>query len=179
LPSIVKAEAEALTKIATDDGADLVDAAVVRHWESGRYNAEWYAIGNASAGKIADSIEVSACWSELAPLYRDVMAAIAPICTKSMGHVSHCYSTGASIYFICFLEHEDAAALRQNYETLWSTIMDKTLAHGGSISHHHGIGLARAGTLRRELGAVHGLLQTIKDAVDPQGLLNPAKLGLR
>jgi alkyldihydroxyacetonephosphate synthase len=179
LPSIVRAEAEALTKIATDDGADLVDAAIVRHWESGRYNAEWYAIGNAGAGKIADSIEVSACWSELAPLYRDVMAAIAPICTKSMGHVSHCYSTGASIYFICFLEHEDAATLRQNYETLWSTIMDKTLAHGGSISHHHGIGLARAGTLRRELGAVHGLLQTIKDAVDPQGLLNPAKLGLR
>jgi alkyldihydroxyacetonephosphate synthase len=179
LPSIVKAEAEALTEIAMNHGAEPVDAAVVRHWENGRYNAEWYAIGNAGANRIADSIEVSASWSEVAPLYRDVMAAIAPLCTKSMGHVSHCYSTGASIYFICFLEHEDPATLRRHYASLWATIMDRTLAHGGSISHHHGIGLARADTLHRELGDVHRLLQTIKDAVDPRGLLNPGKFGLR
>lgn len=179
LASMVTAEAAAFASIARDHGAAPVDEGVARFWEAGRYNAEWYRAGNAGADRIADSIEVAAPWTQLAPLYRDVMATLAPVCDKAMGHFSHFYSTGSSLYFIAFLQDADAARLRRRYEKLWSTVMDRTLAHGGTISHHHGVGLARASVLQRELGSAHLLLSKIKDALDPKGIFNPGKLGLQ
>jgi alkyldihydroxyacetonephosphate synthase len=176
--AVVDAELATLQQLAVSAGATVEDPAVAKHWEAGRYNAEWYEAGNAGANKIADSIEVSASWSELAPLYRDVMAAISPFCRRAMGHVSHCYTSGASIYFICFLENEDPAMLRTSYARVWNAVMERTLEHGGSISHHHGIGLVRAGHLPAELGSAHGLLRKVKGALDPEGTLNPGKLGI-
>jgi alkyldihydroxyacetonephosphate synthase len=49
---------------------------------------------------------------------------------------------------------------------------------GGSLSHHHGVGLNRARFMVDALGA--GAMQTleaIKAALDPKGILNPGKLG--
>ena len=55
-----------------------------------------------------------------------------------------------------------------------------TAAMEGTLSAEHGLGMAKAPVIKHELGAV-GLevMQTIKDAMDPEGILNPAKLGLR
>jgi alkyldihydroxyacetonephosphate synthase len=53
------------------------------------------------------------------------------------------------------------------------------LRHGAELSHHHGGGLARSRFAAESLGEAHGLLQRIKDALDPEGVLNPGKLGLR
>jgi alkyldihydroxyacetonephosphate synthase len=50
--------------------------------------------------------------------------------------------------------------------------------NGGSISHHHGIGLVRAPYLPDALGAGFEVLKKLKAALDPRGILNPGKLGL-
>ena len=50
---------------------------------------------------------------------------------------------------------------------------------GGALSHHHGVGLNRARFVADALGAGFGVLQSVKDALDPNGILNPGKLGLR
>ena len=49
---------------------------------------------------------------------------------------------------------------------------------GGAISHHHGIGLNRARFLPDALGPAFDVLATVKEALDPNGILNPGKLGL-
>jgi alkyldihydroxyacetonephosphate synthase len=56
--------------------------------------------------------------------------------------------------------------------------MRTSLETGAVISHHHGVGLARGSYLRQELGASFVLLERIKQALDPAGILNPGKLGL-
>jgi alkyldihydroxyacetonephosphate synthase len=178
LASIARAEQEEFARIAREREARPVDASVARFWESGRYNAEWYRMGNAGAERIADSIEVAAPWSELASLYREVMRTLAPVCDKAMGHFSHFYSTGASLYFIAFIEDHDPASLRRRYERLWDAVMNATLSRRGTISHHHGVGLARAHVLKRELGGAHEILKKIKRALDPEGIFNPGKFGL-
>ncbi len=178
MPAMVAAEEGAFASVAESLDARRVDEGVARFWEAGRYNAEWYRVGNDGSDRIADSIEVAAPWRELAPLYRDVMESIRPFCNRAMGHYSHFYSTGSSLYFIAFLEDADPGRLRSRYERLWSVVMDRTLAHGGTISHHHGVGLARAPVLGRELGSAHPILKQIKRALDPQGTLNPGKFGL-
>ncbi len=51
-------------------------------------------------------------------------------------------------------------------------------AHGGALSHHHGIGLNRGRYLARALGPAFDVLAAVKAALDPAGVLNPGKLGL-
>ena len=50
------------------------------------------------------------------------------------------------------------------------------LEHGGNLSHHHGVGLNRARFIRQALGPAFDVLVAVKEALDPQGILNPGKL---
>ena len=52
------------------------------------------------------------------------------------------------------------------------------LAHGGALSHHHGVGLNRSRFVREALGPAFDVLVAAKQALDPNGILNPGKLGL-
>jgi alkyldihydroxyacetonephosphate synthase len=54
--------------------------------------------------------------------------------------------------------------------------METTLAHGGTISHHHGIGKARRRWLPQELGSAYAVLAAVKAALDPEGRMNPGTL---
>ena len=49
---------------------------------------------------------------------------------------------------------------------------------GGALSHHHGVGLNRARFVPDALGDGFDVLVAVKDALDPNGILNPGKLGL-
>jgi alkyldihydroxyacetonephosphate synthase len=46
------------------------------------------------------------------------------------------------------------------------------------LSHHHGIGLNRARFVAAALGPAFDVLIAVKRAIDPDGVLNPGKLGL-
>lgn len=64
-------------------------------------------------------------------------------------------------------------------ETAVREVLDATLRLGGSITGEHGIGLTKTGFLPLEVGK--DALQTmkrIKDALDPNGVLNPGKIFL-
>ena len=52
------------------------------------------------------------------------------------------------------------------------------LANGGNLSHHHGVGLNRSRFAAEALGEGLTVLARIKQALDPNGILNPGKLGL-
>jgi alkyldihydroxyacetonephosphate synthase len=52
------------------------------------------------------------------------------------------------------------------------------LAAGGALSHHHGVGRNRARFMPTALGTGFGLLETLKDALDPKHILNPGVMGL-
>ena len=52
-----------------------------------------------------------------------------------------------------------------------------TLAHGGSVSAEHGIGVAKRAWLVRQRGdEAVGAMRAIKAALDPDGILNPGVL---
>ena len=59
------------------------------------------------------------------------------------------------------------------YEELY----DKVLEWGGTVSGEHGIGMAKIGYLKRQLGEGGvSILRRIKRSFDPAGLLNPGKM---
>ena len=56
-------------------------------------------------------------------------------------------------------------------------IFEKALALGGTLSGEHGIGLAKSGFLKDEIGAGSVLFsKNIKSALDPKNILNPGKI---
>jgi FAD/FMN-containing dehydrogenase len=56
-------------------------------------------------------------------------------------------------------------------------VLELVLAHGGSVSAEHGIGVAKRAWLERQRGsAAVAAMRSIKQALDPDGILNPGVL---
>jgi alkyldihydroxyacetonephosphate synthase len=51
------------------------------------------------------------------------------------------------------------------------------LERGAAISHHHGVGLARRGFVERDQGSAMIVNRAVKQALDPNNIMNPGKLG--
>ena len=75
-------------------------------------------------------------------------------------------------------EHGDAKAfLRDEEDRINSLVFDAVARHEGSISAEHGIGSLKAAKLPHYKSAVAlGLMRSIKQALDPQGLMNPGRV---
>lgn len=61
-------------------------------------------------------------------------------------------------------------------EPMAAEVVDAALDLGGSISGEHGCGLARTQFLRRQYGDLFHALREVKDAFDPENILNPGKV---
>ena len=127
-------------------------------------------------GGIVDTIEVSALFKDAAGQYRDMVAGMKAVegVLEVSGHYSHFYREGVCLYITFAGIPKDPL---RYYQDTWDAAMKATLENNGSISHHHGVGFWRKQYLERELGASGvGLLKSIKNAIDPQGILNRGKL---
>ena len=72
---------------------------------------------------------------------------------------------------------EDAAVVGDRYPESWDRALEATAEAGGGIAHHHGSGRLRRAYLHHDLGEGGlTLLRTLKQAIDPQGILNPGNL---
>lgn len=67
---------------------------------------------------------------------------------------------------------------RQRAEALAERVSLRAIAHGGTCTGEHGIGLHRRHQLVEEHGEGVALMQSIKQALDPNGILNPGKMYL-
>jgi alkyldihydroxyacetonephosphate synthase len=153
------------------------------HWWGHRYSVS-FNLPRVLSGQllgahgVADTIEVAALWSDLLGVYEAMRGAMSAHVAVVMAHVSHCYPEGASIYWTLATDAADEADAMRRYDAAWADGMRACLDAGGSIGHHHGVGLARAAWLAEELGEGHTVLRAVKDALDPAGICNPGKLGL-
>ena len=69
------------------------------------------------------------------------------------------------------------AGMEQTVDTLLNIIFQEAIKLKGSISGEHGIGTAKAKYLEMELGeATLTCMKTIKQALDPENILNPGKI---
>jgi len=72
---------------------------------------------------------------------------------------------------------DDSQALESSGDAIRRAVHDLVAAHGGSISAEHGIGQLKVSELERyENPAALDLMRRIKQAIDPQGIMNPGKV---
>lgn len=157
-------------------GGDRLDDSLVGRWLDHRNEVS--ALGAlTSRGYVLDTIEIAGRWSALTQLYDTVTTRLQATegNIAATAHQSHAYTDGACLYFT-FAFKPDVADREQTYRSAWDTVIGATQEYGCAISHHHGIGLNRA-RFMSQLGGFR-ILRTLKEALDPYGILNPGKLGL-
>jgi alkyldihydroxyacetonephosphate synthase len=95
-----------------------------------------------------------------------------------MAHFSHAYSEGCSIYFT-FAGHADGrAAAEAKYDAIWREGLAAASRAGGTISHHHGVGLMKGPFMAEEHRESFAIYDALQATFDPDGILNPGKMGL-
>lgn len=175
--------------------AEGIAGIVARHAEcqpvESRLIAEWFDDLVWGADKIARederirttrnvnrTTEISADWSSINDIYESAIARIRREIrgiTLLGGHSSHSYINGTNMYFNYFYDLIDCAPEEETakyYLPIISIICEETLRFGGSIVHHHGIGKARAQWVAEEYGSSYPMLEKLKHAFDPNGIMN-------
>jgi alkyldihydroxyacetonephosphate synthase len=161
-----------------DAGAEILDAGLVGRWLEHRNDvAALEAL--ISRGYVVDTMEVAARWAALPKMFAEATAAIRAVdgTLVASAHLSHSYPDGACLYFT-FAGQPEADAREAYYRAAWDAGTKAVLAGGGALSHHHGVGLNRARFVREALGEAFDVLAAVKQVLDPNGILNPGKLGL-
>ncbi|MDR2931027.1 MAG: FAD-binding oxidoreductase [Propionibacteriaceae bacterium] len=171
-------EMSLLTDMALKRGATDLGPTSVQAWMDRRYDFSTVENLLASEGGYAETIEVAHNWDGIQGLYHDLKRALAPLSDEVLSHFSHVYTQGTSMYMILLGRAGSNREALERLRTIWSTTMQVCLDNGAELSHHHGGGLARSPYSRRSLGSAHLVLEKVKAALDPAGILNPGKLGL-
>lgn len=149
-----------------------------RHWFHKRYDVSYRMSKVVDAGMFADTMEVAATWDKVLDVYERVREAASPLAFV-LCHFSHAYLEGCSLYFSFVAAGVGEEEQERRYDDLWTAALSAAMSAGATVSHHHGIGLLKARELGEELGeGGRSLLQSLKRALDPDGIMNPGKLGL-
>jgi alkyldihydroxyacetonephosphate synthase len=126
---------------------------------------------------VFDTIEVASSWDNAVKVYHNVIDSVNKLkgFLTITAHVSHFYPNGVGIYFSFGGVPKDQSDLNF-YQEYWDTIIKAVLDAGGSISHHHGIGINRSHWMEEEWGKSMDIMREVKTLIDPNNILNPGKL---
>eukprot|EP00750_Incisomonas_marina_P018643 INCI3083.1.p1 GENE.INCI3083.1~~INCI3083.1.p1 ORF type:complete len:670 (-),score=92.84 INCI3083.1:80-2089(-) len=136
---------------------------------------------------MAESFETSVPWKQVRDVCTNVKLRLARSCREhGVKHapfvscrVTQSYDTGACIYFyfaMCFRGLDDPVGV---YEKIEADAREEVLAHGGTLSHHHGVGKLRRRWMPQAAGETGMLmLRALKEKLDPNNILCAGNLGL-
>ena len=145
------------------------------NWFKHRYAVSYKQAKMFAAGAFVDTMEVATTWENLHPLYKAVLKAMGKY-VFIMAHFSHAYEEGCSIYFTFAGYRPSVRGATATYQRAWKLGQETVARYGGTISHHHSVGLLKKGLLDRETPGGKELFAAFKAVLDPRQVMNPGKL---
>ncbi len=132
----------------------------------------YYAVLASRRGARALVTDICVPISRLAEAVEHTRADIAasPIPGPILGHV------GDGNFHAILLIDPDSAAERAAAQDLSHRMVERALALGGTCTGEHGVGTGKLAYMAQEHGAAWQVMGTLKQALDPAGLMNPGKL---
>jgi alkyldihydroxyacetonephosphate synthase len=166
-------EASAARSIARKHHGLPLGSSPGRHWARDRFRHPYLRDALIDRGYMIDTFETAAPWSRIPALYVALKSAPRGVVAC---HLSHAYSDGASLYFTV-IDRARAGDEEAQWRELKTTVTDAIVKNGGTISHHHAIGVDHKRWLAAERGEVAlSVVREIKKHLDPFGIMNPGKL---
>ncbi len=152
----------------------------VRKWLEQRYSSAYIRDPLMDLGIMTDTLETAVTWENLLKVWKEAHAYVSRRPKAFMMiHISHVYENGANLYFT-FLSPMEKGYEKHDFTTFHRGLVETILEHGGSISHHHGVGRVLAPWMEGHLGrSSMELLRAVKKHLDPNNIMNPGgTLGL-
>ncbi|WP_245540787.1 FAD-binding oxidoreductase [Patulibacter americanus] len=154
-------------------------------WRRGRFEAPYLRDALLDLGVLVETLETTTLWSRLPELRAGLTAALqealadgsgAPVIV--MGHVSHVYAEGASLYLTVVARGgDDPGATATRWAGAKRAAGDAIAARGASITHHHAVGTDHAPWMTDEIGPLGvEVVRAVQARLDPAGVMNPGKL---
>jgi alkyldihydroxyacetonephosphate synthase len=134
-------------------------------------------------GIIVDTFETAITWERFESFHDRVKEATAGAIRDATGRdgmvtcrFTHAYPDGPAPYFT-FHALGRHGALEEQWQAIKQAASDALIAAGGTITHHHAVGRQHRPWYDRERPDLFAAaLRAAKQALDPQGLLNPGVL---
>lgn len=174
---------EALAITGKCQGAHLGQA-LGRQWHKSRFRTPYLRNTLWQAGYAVDTLETATIWNNVPEMVAAIEAALSGGLAEQgervhvFTHLSHLYRQGASIYttYLYRLAPDPEANLAR-WQRLKTAASEAIVAHGGPISHQHGVGRDHMTWLPAEKGETGiAAIQAICAHFDPAGIMNPGKL---
>jgi len=154
-----------------------------RQWYRSRHETAYFREQLINWGVMVDTLETAATWDNLLHLYGEVRSALRAALEEGGGksmvacHVSHAYPEGASLYYTFFAPMAAEGGEEEQWDRVKRAASQAIMEHGGTITHHHGIGYEHAPWMGDEVGGLSlEAIKAVKEAMDPAQVMNPGKL---
>ncbi|MDB5101334.1 MAG: Alkylglycerone-phosphate synthase [Cyanobacteria bacterium RYN_339] len=156
--------------------------AIADRWYASRFDLPYLRDTMLDRGVMVDTLETSGLWANVPAIYEAVIKALEGAISADgldplvFCHVSHPYAAGASLYFT-FAARQQLGQELEQWARYKRAATDALLAAGGSLSHHHGVGIDHAPWAREVLGD-QGLawIKGVKAAADPDDIMGPGRI---
>src|SRR5215210_2853789 len=176
----VDVEERRTLELVREAGGELLDPALGERWWDRRY-AFYHPPHQPELPAIWGTLDVVATYARIEAVYDALHKAVrepyADTGLELRMHFSHWYPWGTMIYgrFVVPDGGPDALAL---HDRIWEDGMNAALDAGGVMNDHHGVGIKLGPYMRRQHGGALDAMVRIKAALDPNGVMNPGKMGL-
>ncbi|MGE3306531.1 MAG: FAD-binding oxidoreductase [Rhizobiaceae bacterium] len=150
-------------------------------WRKGRFEGPHLRESLMARGLGVDTFETAVPWSAVETVHAAVGAALARAIAATLPgkgrpavfcHLSHSYIEGACLYFTAIFPRADDAL--EQWRTIKQAATDAMVEHGGTVSHHHGVGADHAAWVARANGPLEiKLMEAIRRELDPKDVMAP------
>ncbi|WP_147915335.1 FAD-binding oxidoreductase [Ruania zhangjianzhongii] len=179
----VRADKSVVGKIVSKNGGIKLGKGPGAMYDQKKFDTPYLRDFLLDRGALGDVSETAAPWSRLGEVYTATVRAARTAFDELgvhgfvMCHLSHSYHSGACLYFtFAFPPKPDADPLAQ-YDVVKSAIQQSFVDHGGTLSHHHGVGTDHAPWMEQDISEPGvDLMVGLLSSADPGRNLNPGTL---
>jgi FAD/FMN-containing dehydrogenases len=164
---LISAQEKVIKKIAKDYGASEAEGDLLKVWRevfARKYEEQLLKL--TSLGLWSDTLDLAGSWSVLRKIYNELKKTLLQVegVKNVLSRITHLYTNGASLYNVVIMKQDEGTLIR-----VWETTANVTISNGGTISHHHGVGLLKRNWVEDEAGKQLELLKSIKKLLDKKG----------
>lgn len=180
--SLTDLESKEIQRICESVGGKPHGPEVGQNWWDGKY--EPFKHGNIPAPPmIYGTTDTCAKFNDLPAIYKAkkevVEKQFAHHKARYTAHFSHWFPWGGMIYDRFYVDNppSDIDEAMKLHDDLWNAAINASLKNGGTLNEHHGVGLKLGRFMKQQHGSAWEFMLSLKKAWDPNGIMNPGKLG--
>ena len=178
---IVAAEEKILLGVMTRHGAEDLGSEYGEKWWKEKITF-FYPGHMMDLPQMFGTMDTVATYSNIEKIYWAMKEAIEANFPEArfIAHFSHWYEWGAMIYDRFIVDHppRDPHEALRLHNRIWSVGVRTAIANGGVVNDHHGVGIKLGRLMKEQYGPAMQVFEALKKQLDPEGIMNPYKLGL-